>query len=215
MPFVFKHAAIVPAVVAVIIDRDAARNIRVVVEHNNTAVPARGPRVPTPAVMREESDRNPHCESDAESEYQTRRRRQYVKTGIRNKRRAPNAPRIVVRNVYQRRIHRRDENLSILAVHALLRRRKQAARLLCLIAHRLDGVHQVAGLIVVHIAELLRPAIIARHVVENRRERRQRLDARIPRHAIGEVRALLRRQSQVPLRPRIGLGHLVRVRRRG
>jgi hypothetical protein len=165
--------------------------------------------------VRKQPDRNADREPDAQAQHQARRRRQHIKSGIGNERRAPYAPWIVIRNVDQPRIYRRDQNLAIFRVHALLRRGEQATGLLRLKPHGLHRVHQIARLVVIDVAELLRPAIVARHIVEHGRKRGESFHAGIPAHAVGNAGALVRGQPEILLRPRVGLRDLIGIRGSG
>jgi hypothetical protein len=161
--------------------------------------------------MRKEPDRNSYGESNAKSQHQAGRRRQHIESGIGDEQRSPHPPGIVIRNVDQRGIYRGDQDLAVFRIYALLRSRGQTAGLLRLKSHGLDRVHEIAGLVVVRVTELLRPGIIARHVVEHGGKRGQRFDAGIPCHPVCDGGALIRRQAQILLRPSIRVGNLIRV----
>ncbi len=118
----FEDASVVAAKMSVIVDRHAMGVISAVIVENHAAAPVRGPSAPTPAVVRKESYRDSHREANSQSQNQAGRRRQHVISRVGDEQPSPHPPRIVVRNVNQSRIHRRDQDLAIVCIYPLLRR---------------------------------------------------------------------------------------------
>ncbi len=87
---------------------------------------------------------------------------------------------IVFRNVNDIGVGGRDVNVVPLIGHVLLWGALQISRLLRLVAHVLDGVHDVGGLVGVGIAKFGGPRKILIHVGEDAGELAQSFDAGIP-----------------------------------
>jgi hypothetical protein len=152
MPSMFKHTAIVAAKMAVIVDRLAVGVISAVIVEHHAAAPVRRPSAPAPTVVTIKPDRDSYREADSEPQHDAGRRREHIIARVRREQRSPHAPRIVVGNVDQSRIHRHNQDLAVVDIHALLRGGYQRARLLRLETHGLHCVHDVAGLIVISVA---------------------------------------------------------------
>src|SRR5271154_2698213 len=120
---VFERAAIMAAKVAVIDDRYAVRNVGAVVEKYGSAVPGRSPSAETPSETGIHADRNSGIEGESSCPHDTRRRRQYDKSWVRDKQRAPDFPRIVVGDEDHCRIDGNDLDQTGIDDHTFLRRR--------------------------------------------------------------------------------------------
>jgi hypothetical protein len=80
--------------------------------------------------------------------------------------------------------------------------------------HGLDGVLDIARLIVIGIAELGSPSRVPGQIIEHRRKLNQRLDGWIPGLRIRLRGTLIWRQRHVLVQPGVGGGDLIRVSRR-
>ncbi len=166
--------------------------------------------------MTKEADPNADAEadSDARAKYHSRRRTPII-TAPRGDRRSPHCPGIVIRNVHERRIHRFNHHQTAVVEHSLLRSAPESAGLLRLIAHRLHGIHHIAGLIVIGVAQGRAPAVVASHVIQHGRKLGHSFHARVPGHAVYGGGQLSGRHSAVLMNPVVGLVHLIGKRGRG
>src|SRR5438270_8818841 len=157
----------------------AAREPWMVVEGDRAVAPVETPVMPAPAVMREKTDAQAQSEVKARSAVVGTRHADPVRVG--KERCAVREPRIVGRHVHDLRIRWLDDDRLALCRDRLLRCALQRTRRLRASAQRLDRLHHLACLAGIGLTERRGPRQVLAHVVEYRRERRQRLDARVPR----------------------------------
>ncbi len=162
--------------------------------------------------MTKDPNRDSSEEAKSDSHHEAGRRRQPNPARVGHKQPSPDAPRIVIGNVNQIRIDRHNLDHAGVHNHTLLRSRNQRIRLLRLQSHGLDSVHDVAGLVVIGVAELRGPGGVLGEIIEDGGELNQTLDGRVPIHGVRPGRALIRGQSHVLVQPGIGRSHLVRIR---
>jgi hypothetical protein len=212
---VFKRAAVMSAKVPVIADGHAVRDVSIASEQHGPSIPRRRPRAEAPTEPGIDTNRNSRIEGQPDSPHDAGRRWQHHEARVGNKQRAPDRPGIVIRNENHGWIHRHNLDKAGFHHHALLRSRHQHLRILRLQPHRLDGVHHVTGLVVIGVAELRRPGAVFRQIVERGWEFDETLNGRIPIHGVRPCGALIRGQIHVLVKPGIGRGDLVRIRRGG
>jgi hypothetical protein len=208
---VFERAAVMPAKVTVIAYGHAVRDVSVAAEKHGSTVPGRRPRAEAPAKPGIDPDRDSRIEAQPYSPHHACGRRQNDEARIGNKQRAPDGPWIVIRNKNHGRVNRHDLDQAGFYHDALLRRRHQYLRILRLQPHRLNGVHDVAGLVVIGVAKLRRPGAVFRQIVERGGEFDKTLNGRVPIHGIRPCGALIRGQIHVLVEPGIGRGDLARI----
>jgi hypothetical protein len=148
----FECAGFMSAKIAMIDDRRAVRNVCSPAKKHAATTPARAPRMETPSKAAKDPKSDSHSEANSESQREADRRHHCIKPRVGDKQPAPDAPRVVIGNVNQSRIHRHNIDRAGVYNHALLWRRNQHVRLLRLRAHGLHSVHDVSGLVVVGVA---------------------------------------------------------------
>jgi hypothetical protein len=165
----------------------AAADIRVTVEiiivvDVDVIVPA-PPAAPAPAAAPE----RPHHHANAERNRHSRcivSGRRVVNGWVGIDRRAVHHHRIIRRYIYNLWISLLDHDhtlaLDDLRFHLLLLGRFQIAVVLCLLAHSLDGIHDIALLCQERVAQIRGPLYVIRHALYDFGQPGQRLNARIP-----------------------------------
>jgi hypothetical protein len=147
-------------VVVPVIKRGAPGVVPVVVISYGPVMPVRSPMMPAPSIS--------SVEADSEADSVRRVQPAMPDPGIL----VPSRPRLYATSVNQPWIifgdvddfgaSRLDDDGRVLGRYGLLLRSQKIARLLCPLAHHLDGVHHVLFLVVVSVAERRRPCCPAR-----------------------------------------------------
>ncbi len=212
---VLERASVMTAEVSVIADRYAVGDVSVAVEEYGSPVPRWRPGGEAPVKAGVNADRDSRIEGICACPHDAGRRRQHNESGIRDEQRAPDLPGIVIRNEDHSRIHRNDFDETGGYYYALLRGGDENVRLLSLQAHRLDGVHDVSGLVVIGVAKLRGPGVVFRQIVEDGGKLNETLYSRIPVHGVGAGSPLIRREIHILVEPGIGGRDLVGIGRSG
>ena len=212
VPAMCERAAVVTAEVAVINDRSAVGNVVTPAKGHAASHKVRAPRVEAPAKPTEDPQPDSNSKPNSESHHYADRNRRHNEARVGDHQRSVDDPGIVIRNSYQKRIDRRNQDRALLHHHGLLRRRNQDVPFLRRVPIRLDRVHHVFRLIEIGVAQLRGPRRVLRQIVENSGELRQAFDGRVPRHRVRTGCALIRWQRQVRIQPGIRRRNLVRIR---
>lgn len=115
--------------------------------------------------------------------------------------------RLVIRQINDVRIHRKNFNRTAVIDDLLLRRGLQVTEIIGRRPQALDGIHHVLLLIEKSLSHFRRPTEVIVQPLQNIGVVRQRLDARIPRLLVGEVR--------IPAAREVTIGHDNLGRQRG
>src|SRR6267143_3215861 len=199
-------------VVVPVIKRAAPGFVPVVVISYGLVMPVRSPMTPAPPIS--------SVEADSEADSIRRVQAAIPDSGILVPSRpllyrtSVDEPWIIFGDVNDFGASRRDDDGRVLGRYGLLLRSQKIARLLCPLAHHLDGVHHVLFLVVVSVAERRRPGEVFVHVAQDGWECRERLDTRVPGLLVHSLSQGVALQVRMRLHPLVGLDDRFGKRRR-